>query len=186
MEPLVGEPLALDLVNTRVGTGGEEVDLLASADGVRRWLALEVDRLPSPPGDVDGAAVRALRDHVTEAVEQVRQGSAPPPGALRALGAALRAAPRHRELTWDGSAVVAVERRSGDPTADVLAALAEAAADLLTDPAVTRVRQCEGPGCRMLFLPAHPRRRWCSAQLCGNRVRVARYYRRHRATDGRS
>jgi predicted RNA-binding Zn ribbon-like protein len=33
----------------------------------------------------------------------------------------------------------------------------------------------------MLFLPAHPRRRWCSPQLCGNRVRVARYYRRHRS-----
>jgi predicted RNA-binding Zn ribbon-like protein len=186
MEPLVGEPLALDLVNTRVGAGDEEVDLLATPDGVRRWLALEADRLPSPPGDVDAAALRTLREHVTAAVEQVRQGSAPPAGALRALGDALRAAPRHRELAWDGAAVVAVARRSGDPTRDVLAELAEAAADLLTDPAVTAVRQCEGPGCRMLFLPAHPRRRWCSAQLCGNRVRVARYYRRHRETGARS
>ncbi|MEV3921501.1 CGNR zinc finger domain-containing protein [Actinomadura coerulea] len=35
----------------------------------------------------------------------------------------------------------------------------------------------------MLFLPAHPRRRWCSAARCGNRVRVARHYRRHRPAE---
>jgi predicted RNA-binding Zn ribbon-like protein len=32
----------------------------------------------------------------------------------------------------------------------------------------------------MVFLPAHPRRRWCSPTRCGNRARVARYYQRHR------
>jgi predicted RNA-binding Zn ribbon-like protein len=37
-----------------------------------------------------------------------------------------------------------------------------------------------GPQCRLLFLPAHPRRRWCSRVLCGNRVRVTRYYQRHK------
>jgi predicted RNA-binding Zn ribbon-like protein len=181
VEPLVGEPLALDLVNTRGRlVGGEDFDVLADADGVRRWLALEADRLPVA-GDVEPAALRALRADVAEAVEHARRVTAPPAHALAALGAAQRAAPRHRELAWDGGAVVAVVRRSGDPTLDVLAELAEAAADLLTDPAVTTVRRCEGPQCRMLFLPAHPRRRWCSPQLCGNRVRVARYYRRHRS-----
>jgi predicted RNA-binding Zn ribbon-like protein len=181
VETLVGEPLALDLVNTRGrSASGEEFDVLADADGVRRWLALEGDRLPVA-GDVEPAALRALREHVAEALEHVRQGTAPPADALKALGEALQGAPRHRELAWDGEAVVAVARRSGDPTRDVLAELAEAAADLLTDPAVATVRRCEGPQCRMLFLPAHPRRRWCSPQLCGNRVRVARYYRRHRS-----
>jgi predicted RNA-binding Zn ribbon-like protein len=181
MEPLVGEPLALDLVNTRVrAAGGEELDLLANADGARRWLALEADRLPVA-GDVEPAALRDLREHVGQAVEHARRGAAPPAGALQALGAAQRAAPRHRELVWDGTGVVAVARRSGDPTRDVLAQLAEAAADLLTDPAVTTIRRCAGPGCRLLFLPAHPRRRWCSPRLCGNRVRVARHYRRQRS-----
>ncbi|WP_253798373.1 CGNR zinc finger domain-containing protein [Nocardia amikacinitolerans] len=28
--------------------------------------------------------------------------------------------------------------------------------------------------------PAHPKRRWCSPDRCGNRVRVARYYRKHK------
>ncbi|WP_252375002.1 MULTISPECIES: CGNR zinc finger domain-containing protein [unclassified Nonomuraea] len=70
--------------------------------------------------------------------------------------------------------------RDGTPLDRLLAELAEAAVALLTDPDVGKVRGCEGPGCRLLFLPAHPRRRWCSPDLCGNRVRVARYYQRHK------
>lgn len=179
--PLVGEPLALDLVNTRVcGPGGEEIDLLETPDALRVWLAAEKDRLAPVGGDVDLAALHGLRGHVARAVEHARRGDAPPAPALRALNDAQRAAPAHRELGWDGAAVTGTPRRTGDPTRDLLAELAEAAAGLLTDPSVRKIRRCEGPQCRLLFLPAHPRRRWCSPALCGNRVRVARYYQRHR------
>jgi predicted RNA-binding Zn ribbon-like protein len=69
------------------------------------------------------------------------------------------------------------------------AALAESAVELLGSPAVARLKQCEADDCVLLFLPAHPRRRWCSPQRCGNRIRVARYYGRHstaqRTKDGR-
>ncbi|MDE3722094.1 CGNR zinc finger domain-containing protein [Nocardiopsis sp. N85] len=43
------------------------------------------------------------------------------------------------------------------------------------------MRACEAPDCVLSFLPAHPEHRWCSPERCGNRVRVARYQRRHRA-----
>jgi predicted RNA-binding Zn ribbon-like protein len=33
----------------------------------------------------------------------------------------------------------------------------------------------------MLFLPVNARRRWCSPAVCGNRVRVARYYEAHKS-----
>ncbi|WP_219415621.1 CGNR zinc finger domain-containing protein [Pseudonocardia nigra] len=180
--PLVGEPLALDLVNTVTGDpdGDGTVDLLATHDALRSWLHLQSDRLGAATGEVDLAALHALRAHVADAVEHARRGEAPPGPVLRALTAAGRAAPAYFELAHDGNAVVAQVRRSGDPTRDLLARLAEAAVDLLTDPAVRSVRACEGPGCRLLFLPAHPRRRWCSPALCGNRVRVARYYQRHK------
>ena len=76
--------------------------------------------------------------------------------------------------------VTATPRRRGNPTAILLAQLAAAAAELLASPAIRRVRSCEGRDCRMLFLPASPRRRWCSPAVCGNRARVARYYQRHK------
>jgi len=183
--PLIGEPLALDLVNTRGRmASGQEFDLLSTVDDVRRWLSLQSDRLALPLDDVDPAALHPLREAVSEAVQHARRGAPPPQRVLAALSRAQRAAPPHRELSWQDDAVVAVLRRSGEATRDVVAQLAEAAADLLTDPAVRDVRRCEGPACEMLFLPAHPRRRWCSPQLCGNRARVARYYRRHKGEDG--
>ncbi|MFF4359945.1 CGNR zinc finger domain-containing protein [Streptomyces sp. NPDC001604] len=179
--PLTGEPLALDLVNTRPTAG----DLLATADDLRAWWALQADRLPDEvPQSVtaeDLAAVRAVREHTARALDDVRRGREPLAADLDALNQAQRAAPAINELAWNGSAVAATRRRDGSPGLRLAACLAEAAAELLADPAVTRIRECEADDCVMLFLAAHPRRRWCSATRCGNRVRVARHYQRNKA-----
>ncbi|WP_147944875.1 CGNR zinc finger domain-containing protein [Microbispora hainanensis] len=189
--PFTGEPLALDLVNTRPRTPDGQADLIATAEGLRAWLSLQADRLAGAlpedgqarlTGD-DLALVHEVREHAAAAIDQVRRGLRPPEGALRGLNRAQRAAPAVRELAWDGAAVTAVPHREGPWGARLAAVLAEAVADLLTDPAVTTVRKCEADDCVMLFLPAHPRRRWCSAARCGNRARVARHYRRRRGLD---
>ena len=177
---LTGEPLALDLVNTVARPPSGQVDLLESADDLRTWLAAERDRLDVTDGQIDLSAVRALRAHITRAVEAARASTPPPPEALRAITAAQRNAPVYQELGWNGQAITVTTRRRGNATAVLLAQLAEAAATLLASPAIGLVRRCEGPGCRMLFLPAHPRRRWCSPATCGNRARVARYYQLHK------
>ncbi|MEQ4717039.1 ABATE domain-containing protein [Nonomuraea sp. B19D2] len=183
LTPLTGEPLALDLVNTRPALG----DLLATPDDLRAWLVLRADRFPEARElaaatftDADLAAVRAVREHVTRAVEHARHAVPPPAGDLEALNQAQRDAPAISELGWNGAAVTATRRRTGSAVARLGAWLAEAAAGLLADPAVVKVRQCEADDCVLLFLPAHPRRRWCSATRCGNRTRVARHYQRHK------
>jgi predicted RNA-binding Zn ribbon-like protein len=183
---LTGEPLALDLVNTRpAGADGGRVDLLDTPERLAAWLALEEDRLgldacDAAPTDVDLAAIHAVRAHAEAALQALLHGEEPPAISLRALTDAQRAAPAVRELSWNGNAVTPALRRTGPLGVRLAALLAEAAADLLTDPAIGRLRQCEADDCVMLFLPAHPRRRWCSAARCGNRARVARYYRRHK------
>jgi predicted RNA-binding Zn ribbon-like protein len=178
--PLTGEPLALDLVNTVASPPGGQVDLLESADDLRAWLAAERDRLDITDGQIDLSAVRALRAHITRAVEAARASAPPPPEALRAITDAQRNASAYRELGWNGQAITVTTRRPGNATTVLLAQLAEAAVTLLASPGIGLVRRCEGPGCRMLFLPAHPRRRWCSPATCGNRARVARYYQLHK------
>jgi predicted RNA-binding Zn ribbon-like protein len=181
MELLIGEPLALDLVNTRT----RDFDVLDAPGDFQTWLSRQTDRLIAPPGPMtaaDLAAVRGLRGHVEAAVNALREAAPPPGSAIAALNEAVRAAPAYRVLEWRDGAFRSGPRRDGDDLTRLLAQLAEAAVDLLADPAAGRVRACEGPQCRMLFLPAHPRRRWCSPDLCGNRVRVARYYQRHKST----
>lgn len=180
--PLIGEPLAIDLVNTRTAAG----DLLATADDLRAWLRRQDGRIPEAPEraaaltDADLAAVRRLRAVTARLLHHARHGTAPDPADLEALHVFQRAAPAITELAWNGTALVAARRRTGSAGDRLVAALAEAAAGLLADPAVTRIRECAADDCVLLFLPAHPRRRWCSPTGCGNRVRVARHYRRHR------
>ncbi|MFJ4805985.1 CGNR zinc finger domain-containing protein [Streptomyces murinus] len=183
-EPLTGEALALDLVNTRPLSGDGRVDLLGTPRQLSRWLALEADRLEEgdadeEPGAGELVAVHAVRGYTEAVVRALLDAAEPPAAALRGLTEAQRAAPAVRELGWDGTAVTAVPRRTGPLGVRVAAALAEAAVELLTDPAIGRLKECEADGCVMVFLPAHPRRRWCSPARCGNRARVARYYQRH-------
>ncbi|MFE7626407.1 CGNR zinc finger domain-containing protein [Streptomyces sp. NPDC057509] len=187
-EPMTGEPLALDLLNTLPYTAqGAPADHLADAAGLRAWLALEGERLPAAGAGAvepdDAAAVREVRAHAAAAVAAVRRGERPPASALRGLNDAQLAAPAVRYATWDGDAVVVEDRRPGTLGSQVAAALAAEVAGLLADPDIRKVRECEADDCTMLFLPAHPRRRWCSAARCGNRARVARYYQRHKAED---
>lgn len=112
-EPLTGEPLALDLVNTRpTGPDGHPADLIDTPRRLAAWLDLEADRLPADltrtaPSADDLAAVRAVRGHIEATLRAVTEGNAPPPSALRALTEAQRLAPAFRELAWDGAAVTA-------------------------------------------------------------------------------
>jgi len=150
--------LAIDFVNT----------LTSEGDHLEDWL--------SSQGLPWSEEVVRLRGQVEAAVLAARDGLEPD---LAPLNAALRGAPSFEVLTWSDGVVVARERE-GDEVARALALLAGAAAELLASPAVRKVKSCEGPGCRLLFVPAHPRRRWCDPATCGNRVRVARYYQRHK------
>ncbi|MFI6763636.1 CGNR zinc finger domain-containing protein [Micromonospora sp. NPDC050417] len=185
--PMTGEPLALDLVNTRPNGSNGPVDLLGTPDQLAAWLAAQVERLPElTPAELatvteeDLAAVRAVREHVSAAIHAVRLDTRPPVAALRGLNDAQRAAPPIRELGWAGESITLTARRDGPLGQRLAAVFAEAAAGLLADPAAGRIRECEATECVMVFLPAHPRRRWCSPARCGNRSRVARYYQRHR------
>ncbi|TXS46970.1 CGNR zinc finger domain-containing protein [Streptomyces sp. t39] len=186
--PLTGEVLALDLVNTRPMGAHGRVDLLATPRQLSDWLTLQGDRLPrevrdTAPTRADLAPVHAVRAHAEAAVRALLDRTEPPGSALRGLTEAQRAAPSVRELGWDGTAITAISRRTGPLGTRLAALLAEAAAEMLSAPAIDRLRECEADGCVMVFLPSHPRRRWCSPTRCGNRARVARYYRRNNPAD---
>lgn len=159
-------------------------DLLATPGQLRVWLSLQADRFAEALElltAADLAAVRELREHTAQVLDHIRSGTQPPAAALHALNEAQRTAPAVSELTWNDGAVTVTRRREGTPGAQLMSWLAEAAARLLADPAVAKVRECEADGV-MLFLPSHPRCRWCSAARCGNRVRVARHYQRRKHT----
>ncbi len=63
---------------------------------------------------------------------------------------------------------------------DLFAPLAHSAAKLLAEADRNRVRKCGQCILRFYDTSKKGTRRWCSMQLCGNRLKVAAYARRRR------
>jgi predicted RNA-binding Zn ribbon-like protein len=180
-DPLVGEPLALDLVNTRPA----DADHLESVQSLNDWLALEAERFPElaefeATSEAALARVVAVRGSVTAVVDALLEGRPVPPEAVEALNSAQRAAPAFTRLSIADGGFAAAKEYSGASGQRIAARLAEAATQLLTSESIGKLKQCEADDCRLVFVLTHPKRRWCSAERCGNRVRVARYYQHNR------
>lgn len=182
---LLGEPLALDLVNTRVCRGGEIVDLLDTPRALGAWLRAERPRLAwtGKATAADLRAVRALRAVIDDLLRALREHARPAPATVNAINRALSRPRTGPRLTWAHSRPHMTTSCSGTQRDRLLRMLVSDAVQLLTGPHAARVRECAHPDCRLQFLALHPRRRWCSGALCGNRARVARHYlKQHQAS----
>jgi predicted RNA-binding Zn ribbon-like protein len=66
---------------------------------------------------------------------------------------------------------------------DLWAPIIDATADLLAESDLSRIRMCES--CVVHFFDTSKKgaRRWCSMNICGNKLKVAAYQRRRRSSD---
>ena len=176
---MLGDHLAMDLLNTEAMVDGEAVDYWRNGEDVLGWLA----RHGVTPADGDGpldreallARGRTLRSLARQLIEQRKQGSL---GDIAALNAYLHAHVSAPHLARDSEGGLTLTRRvRADPVASMLGTVAEAAAQLLVDGDFNLVKQCEHPECILWFYDrtkAH-KRRWCSMALCGNRYKAAQF-----------
>jgi len=180
--PLLGEALALDLVNTRVCRGGVDVDLLDEPHALVAWLWAESERLAwSGPVEMsDLTKVCSLRDAMDELFHGLRVDERPSVSAVETLNEALSNPGAQPCISWERSGPQLVAPPVGSERAALLHVLAVDAVAVMTGPRAERIRECAHPNCRLQFVANNPRRRWCSDALCGNRARVARHYSRQR------
>ncbi|MEV6203897.1 CGNR zinc finger domain-containing protein [Streptomyces sp. NPDC051771] len=169
--PLTGEPLSLDLLNTRWMSEGEPQDLLTGTEGLAIWLAAH---------GLDGrfAADEATLRHTRTAREALkalvdRPGDA---GAAALVDAVLEHGRIRVELTAEGPG----ERAEfADPTWGPGWTAARGHLDLLRT-APDRIRICAHEACILHFLDTsrNGTRRWHSMATCGNRAKASRHYAR--------
>ncbi|MBW8698628.1 hypothetical protein MBT84_03445 [Streptomyces sp. MBT84] len=193
--PLLGEPLPVELMNTVTADHGRTHDALDSEAGVAVWLRAVADRLATDSAitaeQLDEDAVRAvagplraLRDALRRLAAETTEDPRPPataPDLARpeAIGTVNRLAQTWPELVWpaDGHPTRAY-RGPGTAADHAVQLLAHQAVQLFAGPDRDRLRPCLAPNCLLFFVKNHARREWCSP-TCGNRMRVARHYRRH-------
>ena len=181
--PLLGEPLALDLVNTRMRRDGIDVDLLQTPAALATWLRAESTRL-AWSGAVDIAdlqAVQTLRAALAVLLAARRKGTRPTAAALRQLNMALATPAVTTRLLWPTTGPQLARPPTSTKRDALLCTLAVDALAVLTGPSAGLLRECAHPDCVLQFVASHPRRRWCSTSTCGNRARVARHYQRQQA-----
>ncbi|MYX93695.1 hypothetical protein GT045_02435 [Streptomyces sp. SID486] len=170
--PLTGEPLALDLLNTRWTADGVTRDLLADLDGLAVWL--ESNRLAGiHPADAQALAhLRTAREALRAAVDSSPGQAAPLVDAVLEHGR-IRA-----RLTAAGPAE---EPEFADPSWAPAWLAARDYLNLLAR-APERIRACAGGGCVLHFYDTsrNGTRRWCSMAVCGNRAKASRHYARSR------
>jgi predicted RNA-binding Zn ribbon-like protein len=198
--PIVGGNLALDFANTQSGPPGGEPDvesLAGYADLVAWALRVGVvgprdagDLLRHArrhPPDADAAFERAtsLRGAVFRLFTSIADAAPPSADVLASLRddeaealaqADLSAAPGGFAWTW-----------SRPRDLDGLRwPIVHAAATLLTDGPLERVKSCGG--CRYLFLDETKNggRRWCSMAECGTRAKMRRFVARRSAARSRA
>lgn len=170
--------LAVDLVNTEDPVSGRE-DLRTAADLAAFLRANELSN-PGRPGVRDLEDVKRLRTtlrRVWEASDQ--HGAVAILNDMLATSGARPVLTDHDDGPWH---LHYTPERT--PLAPRLAAeAAMALAVVIAEDGFERLRTCESPTCRDVFVDEsrNRSRRYCSPQVCGNRASVAAYRARRRA-----
>lgn len=183
---LVADHPALDILNTVPRIDGVLVDFLQSDQDVLRWLdqagwLVETGLTKLRPGSLLDAA-RTLRETIRTLVAKRKAGKKADPAGLNTFLAEARS---YLELAAKKDGSLQLNRKWKQRSAEeVLAPLAESAADLLVNGNFSLVRRCESEECVLWFYDrtkSH-HRRWCSMATCGNRHKVAEYRKRQQAS----
>jgi len=183
--PVAADHPALDLLNTVAQIDGKPVDSWTSDTDVLHWLSRmgwheQSAAAAAAPARGLLKSARALRETVRALVAGRKNGESIDPGPLNDF---LAKAPSHSELVCDDGGVRLERRRMTRTPEQLLAPVAESAAELLATGDFDLIRKCEDGACTMWFYDrtkSH-RRRWCSMALCGNRHKVAAFRQRRQS-----
>jgi len=175
---LIGEPLAIDLVNTAKLVKEPPLDLLADDRANRAFWRLEAPRLPSGWELPSLDEAHTLRSAIRSLLESRISGETPEQSAIQIVNRFAAAASSSPQLTVDWGSVA--ESRAADGAAVLLGAVAQSAIDVLTGATADRLHRCAADDCSMLFVATNAKRQWCTSAGCGNRQRVARHATRQR------
>ena len=164
------------LATLRSRLGDHQRDLLPDGAALTEFLAAHALAPARRVTDVDAARADVLREAMWAVTSAEYDGRPSAAADLRVVDDALqRGAP-----TRIGRGAGELRAR---PPADVDEALSRIAAELVSDLTGTRRGQigyCGDDTCSGFFLDPTGRRRWCSSERCGTRMRV----RAHRARAG--
>jgi len=194
----VGNHLALEFLNTRPILAEGPKELLPDVDALIRWLVAS-GMLTTQNGHAlakkwksSPEAVACLRELLKfrerfRAVVIRQEAGFPVSGVFIAeLNSLLKEHPSSVVLQRKGKRLDLEAAFDPEKPNDVWAPIAIAVAELLSDVSPGRLRKCEA--CIVHFLDTSKKgsRRWCSMNICGNKIKVAAYQQRQRTARNKA
>lgn len=178
--PAPADDLALLLAFVNTLDVEAQTDDIAQARGLRAWF--RAHGLGGAAMDVSDADVRdakALREGL-RALLLANNGVHPADEALARLEELLPRLPLHLGLR--GQRLKSLPFGAGPRAA--LAEIAARAAEAMAGPRWPRLKACRNPDCLWAFYDRSRNlsHRWCSMNVCGNRLKARRYRQRSRKT----
>jgi predicted RNA-binding Zn ribbon-like protein len=185
----------LDLLNTKPVLADGPTELLPDVQALERWL-IAAGMVTSPKtksllrgwrNSPKAAAfledLIAFREKLRSAVMRIENGSLPADSFLAEVNSLLFQYPRHTSLNRRDGKILREPIFTPRKPSDFWAPIIDAVADLLSETKTSRLRKCES--CVVHFFDTSKKgsRRWCSMNICGNKLKVAAYQRRNRAAD---
>jgi predicted RNA-binding Zn ribbon-like protein len=185
----------LDFLNTHPVLAEGPTELLADVAALERWLiaagivsSAKMKRLVqgwrhSPEAALFLKDLIAFRERLREAVLRIEGGSAPSDEFIQEVNRGLLEHPPAKVLRKREGRIVREPAFDLERPTDLWTLIFDGAADLLSEPDIYRIRQCEK--CVVHFFDTSKKgsRRWCSMNICGNKLKVAAYQRRKRDSE---
>ena len=182
----------LDLLNTKQILANRPTELLPDVRALERWLVAS-GMVTSPKAKATVRAWRhsteatafleqliAFRERLREAVLRIESGSSPTDAFLAEVNSLSLQYPRHTSLQKRDGKVIREMLFEPRMPSDLWAPIIDATAEILAETESSRIRKCES--CIVHFFDTSKKgsRRWCSMNICGNKLKVATYQRRKR------
>lgn len=180
--PMLGDHLAMDLLNTEARDDGKAVEFWNSDEDVLQWLARygiapAAENSSFAPTELLVQA-KALRTLARKLITGFKEGKSQD---ISELNQYLHTFDTTPSLAMNAEGKLTLSRISRSASiGSLLGPVAEAVAELLVEGNFDLVKQCEHPDCILWFYDrtkAH-KRRWCSMALCGNRHKAAQFRKR--------
>lgn len=182
----------LDFLNTRLVLAQGPAELLPDFHALERWLiaagavrsakqkALVRGWRHSPEAALFLKNLIAFRERLRDAVFRIENDSAHGEDFLQEVNRGLFQYPLITALRKREGRIVRESYFELKRPANLWAFFFAGAAKLMSEPETDRLRQCEA--CVVHFFDTSKKgsRRWCSMNLCGNKIKVAAYQRRKR------
>jgi len=181
--PILGEPLPVELANTRYSHATGIIDFLESPALIASWFAYAPAAaaaglaLPRRITEAQCEAIRAVRDVTHSILSSVLASG----GTISSTDVtilnrfAARASSRPRLAGDEAAGLRSTLVYTGSRFDVLVAQVAAECIAFFAGPGLTQVRRCAHPDCAMFFVQQHRTRRFCH-ESCAHRLRQARYY----------